>query len=799
MTENNERINQLLETVESLVKRQYDLLKELNNLKADINQLNHQEIANITGNSEIVANQENKAAIIEEIKEEEVVNYQVNIQPPIIEPPQSPVTNINQTPKQKSDLEKFIGENLINKVGIGITIIGVAIGTKYSIENDLINPITRIILGYLFGLTMLGLGIKLKNKYENYSAVLVSGAMAIMYFITYFAFDLYNLIPQSITFILMWIFTIFTVVTAIKYNKQIIAHIGLVGAYTVPFLLSEGSGKVEVLFSYMAIINIGILAIAFKKFWKPLNYVSFFLTWIIFLSWFFNKYQSNENFTLALVFVSFFYVIFYLTFIANRLLKKEKFEIDDTLLILVNSFVFYGAGYAILSSYNTGVDFLGLFTVINAGVHFVVRTILFKRTLTDINVYYVLTGLSILFITLAIPVQLEGKVVTLLWATEAALLFWLGRTKKVSFYESSSYLFMLLAFLSILQDWLNGYSYNPQIPSTRLSFILNENFLTSIVFISAFFVINYLNRNKKYESHLTTQTEIAKVFYFVIPAILMVSIYLAFSLEIANYWNQLCIDADIKINSENIDYQNYSAIRYLQLLKSIWLINYTILFVSFLSFLDFKKLNIELFKFINLWLIIIGLVVFLTKGLSNLSELRQGFLEQTIPKSNAWGSFILYVRYFSFPIVALSIYSCYNYLNNEDAQRKNRVEFDFLLHTTILWVASSELLNLMDLFKSEQSDKFGLTILWGLYSLFLIVFGIWKRKKFLRIGAISLFGFTLLKLFFYDISDLDTIAKTIVFVSLGVLLLIISFLYNKYKHVITDNGAKTDDAATGNQ
>ena len=92
----------------------------------------------------------------------------------------------------------------------------------------------------------------------------------------------------------------------------------------------------------------------------------------------------------------------------------------------------------------------------------------------------------------------------------------------------------------------------------------------------------------------------------------------------------------------------------------------------------------------------------------------------------------------------------------------------------------------MDLAGSNQSYKLGLSILWGVYALLLIALGIWKKKKYLRVGAIVLFSITLIKLFFYDISSLNTIAKTIVFVSLGVLLLIISFLYNKYKHIISD-------------
>ena len=92
--------------------------------------------------------------------------------------------------------------------------------------------------------------------------------MAIVYFITYFAYSLYELFPQVVAFSMMMIITAFTVAIAINYNRQVIAHIGMVGAYAVPFLLSNESGNVATLFSYMAIINIGILVIAFKKYWK---------------------------------------------------------------------------------------------------------------------------------------------------------------------------------------------------------------------------------------------------------------------------------------------------------------------------------------------------------------------------------------------------------------------------------------------------------------------------------------------------------------------------------------------------
>ncbi|MBK8832163.1 MAG: DUF2339 domain-containing protein [Saprospiraceae bacterium] len=118
-------------------------------------------------------------------------------------------------------MEQFIGSNLINKIGIAITIIGVAIGAKYSIDHDLISPLARIVLGYVIGIALLGFGFKLKKAYTDFSAVLVSGAIAIMYFITYAGLQFLQLISQLAAFSLMVLFTIMTIAAALNYNRQV--------------------------------------------------------------------------------------------------------------------------------------------------------------------------------------------------------------------------------------------------------------------------------------------------------------------------------------------------------------------------------------------------------------------------------------------------------------------------------------------------------------------------------------------------------------------------------------------------
>jgi len=778
MTEKTDDINRLNEKLETLLKKQEMFSGEINELRNDINKLKASEAKQnlLQKEQEQTANEisgvQSKSASTDFQKQHQVI------------PPKPVRSKINILPKVNKNLEKFIGENLISKIGILITILGVAIGTKYSIDHHLISPLTRIILGYIAGLILLGFGVKLKDKYENYSAVLVSGAMAVMYFITYFAYGFYDLMPQFIAFGLMVLFTVVTVIAALKYNKQIIAHIGLVGAYAVPFLLSRDSGNAAILFTYIAIINAGILILAFKKYWKLLYYSSFVLTWLIYFVWYAESYLIDTHFGLALTCLSIFFVIFYITFLAYKLIQKEKFDVGGVLSLLTNSFVFFGIGYSILYHHTTGHDFLGLFSLCNAVIHFTVGFIIYRQKLADRNLFYLVTGLALIFITIAIPAQLDGNWVTLLWAGEAALLFWIGRTKNISFYEILSFPLMLLALISLVMDWKLIYLNDlPQVP------FLNITFLSSLLFVSAFAFICNLNLNKNYSS-LVTEQDLLRIMSYIIPGILLITIYYTFRLEIANYWNRLYYNSDITLTGNEKLVPDTFKDENLPKYKAVWLINYTLLFLSVLAFVNFKKIKNQMLGFIVLVINTLAVVVFLTTKLYILNELRESYLEQSLSQYYQRGIFNILIRYISLAFVAVTLFASYKYIYRVFLNKVFKIATELMFHLFIVWLASSELINWMDMADSTQSYKLGLSILWGVYSLLLIALGIWKKKKYLRMGAIVLFGITLIKLFIYDISHLSTIAKTIVFVSLGLLLLIISFLYNKYKNIISDDVEK---------
>ncbi len=775
MTDNKDKVDQLSEKLGLLFRKHNEFLREINDLKFEISRLK---------NSERKAERPVADIYVDLNKEEPFTNNKV-VQEPVVNKTTKPTGQPVTKPKSKIELEKLIGENLINKIGIAITIIGVAIGAKYSIENELISPLTRIILGYLTGIGLLGFGIKLKKNYENYSAVLVGGAIAIMYFITYFAYSFYGLIPQILAFVLMVVFTAFSIVAAINYNKQVIAHIGLVGAYAVPFLLSEGSGQVAILFTYMTIINIGILVIAFKRCWKQLYYSSFVLSWLIFSSWYVASYQMEQHLLVSLIFLTLFFVIFYLIFLAYKLLEKEKFVKSDVMLLLANSFLFYGLGYVILSSHEIGVQLLGLFTLCNAIIHFIVSVIVYRQKLIEKKLLYLISGLVLCFITITVPVQLEGSWVTLLWVAEATLLFWLGKRKNIPVYEKLAFPLMILAFFSLIQDWNvvdNNYTYD-YLKSYYKPFF-NVNFLSSLLFVAAFGFINILNY--KQQTSIWKSKMLSNFFSVFIPGVLIFTLYYIFRMEISYYWEQRYAIYYLEFSLDGLDFNStkrFDLVRF----KSIWLINYSLFFVSILSLANYIKIKHERLGGISIILTLFALIIFLFKGLYILGQLRDSYLSQTVTAYDSIGVFNIGVRYISFLFVALALFVFYKCLRQSFIKLDFRKTYDCILHVTILWIASSELINWMDIAESEQSYKLGLSILWGVYSLLLIVLGIWKKRQYLRIAAIVLFGVTLAKLFLYDISHLDTISKTIVFVSLGVLMLIISFLYNKYKYMISDD------------
>ena len=672
-------------------------------------------------------------------------------------------------PKQPTNWERFIGENLFSKIGIVIIIIGVFIGVKYSIQHNLISPAMRLVLGYLMGIGLFVTGAMLKKKYESFSAILVSGAMTIFYFVTFIAYAVFGYFPQSLAFVLMFLFTAFTVLASLSYNQVVIAIIGLVGGYAVPFLLSNNSGQVEILFAYTAIINIGVLILSFYKQWRSLYISALFLTWLLLFSTWASAYQYDD-FVPYFVFNLVTFLTFYVAFIAQKIHRVQELEAVDVLLFLFSSLSFYAMGvWLILDYYPNNRTFVAMFTLLNALFHFLVGYYFHLKKTPSQALKYLVLVLALSFATLVIPIQFKGTWITIFWIAEAALLFGFGRTKKMPVYERISYAVVILATFSLLIDWGKGsYSiFDMEDARAYITPFANLLFITGLLYSVAVGAMAYINDKYKETGTLN------KVLSFLFNIFSVLILYCTFYREISVFCDMRALHQDPEI------YNHYEAYQDLNTFKGVWHIIYSVLFISAYSFLNVKYLKKKLLAELQIGLNFLLLTIFMTLGLYYFSELRERYMEEAQEggQLSLWFLNIRYVGLLSLVALGNSIYALSKFLEFKTGARR---VLEMLLHLVILWVASSELLHWTDIYESVANYKLGLTILWGGYAILLVVLGIFKRKKYQRISGIILVGFTLLKLFFYDTTHLDTLHKTIVFVLLGVLLLVASFLYNKY-------------------
>ena len=682
-------------------------------------------------------------------------------------PPTQKQTSAATAHARKDQLENLIGSNLINKVGILVMVIGVYIGAKYAIDKDLISPSMRIILGYGIAAGLCLLAYKLKTKYIDYSAVLMSGSIAIMYFITYVAQSFYHLFAQPVAFGLMLATTVFVVSMSIWYNRIIIALLGQVGAYAIPFLLSTGNENLPLLYGYLSIINIGLLFLSFKRDWKIIYQAAFGISWFIFVVSFLNAKDLAAGFSSNIIFLIVNFIIFYTAFLVNKIIKKELYNLAEIGILLSNAVAFFLLGYYLFNKTFDNDQHLTLFALANALVHLVIGDRIRWLKLADESVTLFILGLGLAFFTLSIPIHFEGNTITVLWAVEAVFLCYTGLTKKRESYLILSIALLLLTLGSMLIDWKQDYAPDATISIATKSF-LNANFLSSLFVCICFGVISRLSIN-----YFKGEQGIVKsVLTVAVPLAFILLTYLGIVQEINLAWTVYLINhtSEVLNSFTQLSLQGFS-IGYL----SLWL------------WLNWKYVKEKHLATILAIVGVYAMFIATIGGLTEIGILRDLYIQQ----KNGNALSMLSIRYGYFLLIAALVLGIASNLKTFLPSANITKLIALVFNTTLLALLCNEFIHWMDIGGFANEYKLGLSIIFAVYALAMIITGISKKLKHIRIGGIILFGITLCKVLFYDLSALSTISKTVVLIVLGVIMLIASFLYNKFKDSIFGNEAET--------
>ena len=687
-----------------------------------------------------------------EIKQEEI----------IVERKVSPKSFVPSS-KSETDLEKFIGENLLSKIGITVLVLGISFFVKYAIDQNWIKEAGRVIIGLIAGGILIGIAHRIRNSYRSFSSVLMGGGLTVFYFTIAFAFHQYHLISQTAGFIIMVIITAFAVLLSLYYDRMELAILATIGGFITPFLVSTGQDNYIALFIYLCILNSGLMVLAWFKRWPTINIIALFFTTIIYGSWLIKKmwfdYPLVVPYKDAMLFGTLFYLQFVAMNIVNNIRQKKVFNAFDFIVVLSINFLFYLAALFILPYWNHG-NYNGLFTAL-LGIFNLLLVLGFKQKKTiDPNFLALLTGLALTFISLTAPVQFKGNHVTLFWAAESVILFWLFQRTRTVQLKIASLIIAVFMFGSLALTWIEVYFSETQL----MPILLNKGFSTTIAVAASLFIyykLMYKEADTFYLKNLRNQS-----IRDLLLAAFVITLYLSGALEI---------------------YYQFSTRNNIGSLFIVYLQLYTFLFAIIILFSFKRSAVFPVFKFL-FTILCIGLYVI---NINNNYEISLALLQ----KNNGslfiahWISVVL----LGWLLIDLIIY----FKRTKDKNWASYLPaFTWMSAISFILLLSVEIYQ-VNLWLNYQKDdwswwenlyyKAGLSILWSICSFIMIWLGMQNKFRPLRIISLSLFTVTLIKLFTYDIRKIPPGGKIAAFILLGVLLLTVSFMYQRLKKIIIDD------------
>ena len=644
---------------------------------------------------------------------------------------------IEEYATSETNFEKYIGENLFGKIGILIFIIGIGFFVKYAIDQNWINETARTLMGYAVGAGMLVLAERLHKRYHTFSSLLAGGAFGIYYLITAIAFHYYALFSHTIAFVILCVTTIFMSAVSVLYDRKELAVTALVGGFIAPFIISTDSSSIISLQIYITILNIGMFCLAMYKKWAILPMVSFAFTYIILWGTTalgsFSDSEAGTTYPTLFAFATLFYVIFLLPVV---FILRTQYGANTRLgllgIITANSFMYLIYGDFLLQQFEASSDTTAYLAFFIAAVNLAIHLYLRFRVEGQDTLRNLMLGLAVTFASMGIPILFSAANVLMVWAAESVLLLWLFTKEKNRIYELASAVLLLLT--------LGALAYY----RTTDTFIHDTG--ESLFFNGAFFVTTFVS-----------------IAYYVVAVIMQ------FNKELFSDTKRL------------IAYTPFNAIAYA--------LGFSILFLAFRDNFHFhlEQPISEYASLLTANIMLLGGALILRKRFE-ISENKLAYeislyLAGILFAMTVWNDtapYGLLLRWLmALVTIAYMAYCMRGQLLVASNPRSLHTEYSII--STLMWLTLTRLL-LITFNEVNFSTAFSLSL--GIAAFILMCIGMRYHSKEIRIVSLAEFGIVIGKLILNDVWAMPALGKIIVFISLGAILLILSFLYQKLKDAL---------------
>jgi uncharacterized membrane protein len=696
-----------------------------------------------------------------------------NVTPPLSAPaatpfpPRKPEGSPSRT---REEWEAVIGGKLLNRIGALALLIGIGLFLKYAFDNDLISETARVLIGGGAGLACLFGAYRTEKKgYRVFAQGLAGAGIGILYLSGYASFNYYHIVSQPVAFVLLAALTMMSLEIGSRYDSLAVSLLGWLGGILTPLMLGTGESNEPGLFGFLSLLNLGILFVLVRKrTWMGLEVLALAGTYIWYLLWF-AEYYTPADLPLTLFFLALFWGFFHAYDLFCALRGAAYLPELRRLVASLHAVTMYGALYALLEADHS--PYTGLATVVAALLYGASATLVMLRSPKESGVIAQYTLAAVSLIAIAAAVEFKRFTIIILWAAEACGLYWVGVKRGRRYLRVAGGILFGLTAVTLLA--LNGSLRFA--PTEEFRVLLNIR-AAAYCWFAATLAAAAITAGRARDPERPGEAE---TFHYAWIAILFVLITVETN-DLFAFWKS-------GVNGFEKTYLDFSL---LMVLSAVWS-------MYSLALSAVTRLNMtRSLLFSGMWLVL---------GAGCLAGLR-GLSFDPLSFYTPVTNIRLGVIVFSVLALVMHVYLSRRYSYRSDWIPEIAGVMSILAVSLLLVLLTSEVRDCFqklileigtggesstaraEVTRLENLEQLSLSGAWLFFSIGLMVWGIWKRTRNLRIMSIFLFGIAILKIFIYDLSFLETLYRIGSFIGLGVILLSVSYLYQRFKAVILEPG-----------
>ncbi len=325
------------------------------------------------------------------------------------------------------------GGNPFVRLGVVVLFVAFAFLVSLAVERAVFPIELRLAATAAAGLVLVGLGWRMRSRSAGFGLTLQGGGSALFYLTIFAAYQLYGLIPSGAAFGLLVLTTGLCAVLALLQGSQTLALLALVGGFAAPIFGAGPEGSALMLFSYYAVLNVGVLVLAWYRPWRMVHVAGFLATFGLGGLWMTQNYvdalyPGAQAFLIAFFAIYFAVSFFHLRHQSSTPGERRRDLLLDSTLVIGLPIAAFAVQATLVAPFAYGLAWsaLGLGLVYVAAAWIIYRRSP-ERLRLLVETY---AGLGLVFATLVIPFALDATWTGVGWAVEGALLVWLGARQR---------------------------------------------------------------------------------------------------------------------------------------------------------------------------------------------------------------------------------------------------------------------------------------------------------------------------------------------------------------------------------